>query len=167
MPRVNGQRLLGDLRRLRAFGATGTGVVRLALSPVDLAAREWLAGRMNEAGLEAAIDGVGTVYGRARQSGRALLIGSHTDTQPSGGWLDGAYGVICGLEIARALREDPATSDLAIDVASWMDEEGTYAGYLAASRARWSTISSPAPATQKVKAFQRHSRVPAMPAGRA
>lgn len=130
MPRINGARLLDDLRRLRAFGASGTGVVRLAFSPVDLAARDWLAGRMTEAGLDAAIDGVGTVHGRARRPGKALLIGSHTDTQPSGGWLDGAYGVICGLEIARALREDPATSDLAIDVAAWMDEEGSYAGYL-------------------------------------
>lgn len=130
MPRIDAARLLRDLRLLRGFGAAGTGVVRLALSPVDLAARQWLVGRMTEAGLDAVIDGVGNVYGRSRRQGPALLIGSHTDTQPTGGWLDGALGVIYGLEIARAFAENPDTAGLAIDIASWMDEEGTFAGYL-------------------------------------
>src|ERR1700744_1043244 len=85
---------------------------------------------MEAAGLVATVDGVGTVFGRSRKPGPALLIGSHTDTQPTGGWLDGALGVIYGLEIARALGESPRTQDLAIDVASWCDEEGTFAGYL-------------------------------------
>ena len=87
-------------------------------------------GRLAEAGLEARIDGIGTVFGRSRGKGRALLIGSHTDTQPTGGWLDGAMGVIYGLEIARALRESPDDRDFAVDVASWIDEEGTYAGFI-------------------------------------
>lgn len=130
LPAINPDRLLGDLRRLREFGAQGNGVVRLALSPVDLASRHWLVERMREAELDAAIDGVGTVYGRSRKAGPALLIGSHSDTQPTGGWLDGAMGVIYGLEIARALAECPETSTLAVDVASWIDEEGTFAGYL-------------------------------------
>ena len=51
-------------------------------------------------------------------------MGSHTDTQPRGGWLDGVMGVIYGLEVARALAEDPETAHLAVDVASWADEEG-------------------------------------------
>src|ERR1700690_2545380 len=63
------ERLLGDLRRLRSFGATGSGVVRLALSPVDMEARHWLCGRMGEAGLDAAIDGGGAVFGRSRKPG--------------------------------------------------------------------------------------------------
>lgn len=130
MPAINPQRLLSDLRQLRTFGARGTGVVRLALSPVDMESRRWLVGRLTEAGLEARIDGIGTVFGRSRANGRALLIGSHTDTQPTGGWLDGAMGVIYGLEIARAFRESPDTRDLAVDVASWIDEEGTYAGFI-------------------------------------
>jgi N-carbamoyl-L-amino-acid hydrolase len=130
LPAINPDRLMKDLRRLRQFGAQGNGVVRLALSPVDLEARHWLAERMTEAGLDAAIDGVGTVFGRSRKPGPALVIGSHSDTQPTGGWLDGAMGVIFGLEIARALGECPETSDLAVDVASWIDEEGTFAGYL-------------------------------------
>src|SRR5215468_5623280 len=130
MPIINPQRLLSDLRQLRAFGAHGAGVVRLALSPVDIESRRWLVGKLREAGLKAGIDGIGTVFGRSRAGGRALLIGSHTDTQPTGGWLDGAMGVIYGLEIARAFRESPESRDFAIDVASWMDEEGTYAGFI-------------------------------------
>ncbi|HXZ10050.1 MAG TPA: Zn-dependent hydrolase [Paraburkholderia sp.] len=130
MLKINPERLLNDLKRLRSFGATGPGVVRLALSPVDLASRRWLAGRMSEAGLDAVIDGVGTVFGRSRKSGPALVIGSHTDTQPTGGWLDGAMGVIYGLEIVRALAESEETKHFAVDVASWIDEEGTFAGLL-------------------------------------
>jgi beta-ureidopropionase / N-carbamoyl-L-amino-acid hydrolase len=130
LPTINPERLLGDLRTLRSFGATGPGVVRLALSPIDIDARHWLAGRMSDAGLEAQIDRVGNVFGRSRHAGPALLIGSHTDTQPTGGWLDGTLGVIYGLEIARALAESDDTRHLALDVASWIDEEGTFSGFL-------------------------------------
>ncbi|SAL37401.1 allantoate amidohydrolase [Caballeronia arvi] len=130
MLKIDPDRLLNDLRHLRTFGATGPGVVRLSLSSVDMDARRWLAGRMNDAGLTAAIDGVGTVFGRSRNAGPALLIGSHTDTQPTGGWLDGALGVIYGLEIARALAECEETRSFAVDVASWFDEEGTFSGFL-------------------------------------
>jgi N-carbamoyl-L-amino-acid hydrolase len=129
-PRINPARLLDDLKALRNFGANGPGVVRLSLSPVDMDARRWLASRMTDAGLDATIDGVGTVFGRSRKSGPALVIGSHTDTQPTGGWLDGALGVIYGLEIARALDECAATRDFAVDVASWIDEEGAFSSFL-------------------------------------
>lgn len=130
MPTIDPQRLLDDLKKLRSFGSTGHGVVRCSLSPVDLASREWLAGRLTEAGLDARIDGLGSVIGCSRNPGKALLIGSHTDTQPTGGWLDGAMGVIYGLEVARALGESEDTEHLAVDVASWIDEEGTYVGML-------------------------------------
>jgi N-carbamoyl-L-amino-acid hydrolase len=148
MASINPERLLADLRRLRTFGAQGAGVVRLALSPIDVESRHWLAARMNEAGLAAAIDGVGTVFGRSRSPGPALIIGSHSDTQPSGGWLDGAMGVIYGLEIARAFAESPGERGLAIDVASWMDEEGTFSGYLG-SRAFCGEAVEPAIATAR------------------
>jgi N-carbamoyl-L-amino-acid hydrolase len=128
--RINGDRLLDDLRTLRGFGACGTGVVRRSLSAVDMESRHWLVGRMRDAGLEADIDGMGTVLGRSGQGEHALLLGSHTDTQPEGGWLDGALGVIYGLEVARALAESDATADLAVDVASWIDEEGNFSGLL-------------------------------------
>ncbi len=129
-PQIDPDRLLGDLKTLRSFGACGTGVVRRSFSEADMAARRWLAGRMAEAGLAARIDGVGNVIGRSPNAGRALLMGSHTDTQPRGGWLDGALGVIYALEVARALAEDPASARLPLDIASWMDEEGSYLGCL-------------------------------------
>ena len=125
---IDGERLIADLRRLREFGAYGTGVVRTSLSPVDIESRHWLCRRLEEAGLDARIDGAGNVIGRSRNPGKAVIIGSHTDTQPTGGWLDGAMGVICGLEVARALSEAPATQDRAVDVASWLDEEGRFYG---------------------------------------
>ena len=125
---INGERLIADLKHLREFGAYGTGVVRTSLSPVDVESRHWLRRRMEAAGLDARIDGAGNVIGRSRNPGKAVLIGSHTDTQPTGGWLDGAMGVIYGLEVARALSEAPSTKDRAVDVASWLDEEGRFFG---------------------------------------
>jgi N-carbamoyl-L-amino-acid hydrolase len=129
---IDGERLLAGLRTLRSFGATGTGVVRPTFSADDMAARAWLRDRMTEAGLDSTIDGVGNVFGRSRRPGPALVLGSHSDTQPEGGWLDGAMGVMDAIEVARALGEDPTTADLAVDVAAWSDEEGTYSSCLGA-----------------------------------
>jgi N-carbamoyl-L-amino-acid hydrolase len=133
MPKINGERLLADLRRIADFGRYETGVHRPHLSPQDVESRHWLVGRMKEAGLEPVIDGVGTVLGRSPKSGPRILVGSHSDTQPRGGWLDGVMGVIYGLEVARALAEDPETAHLAVDVASWADEEGHW-GQMVGSR---------------------------------
>lgn len=130
MPRIDGKRLLDDLATLRGFGAKGPGVVRPAFSTEDMAARRWLRDRFAEAGLEASIDGVGNVLGRSRNAGPALLIGSHSDTQPTGGWLDGALGVIYALETVRALAADPATAALAVDAISLQDEESRFLGCL-------------------------------------
>jgi len=126
MVEINGQRLLSSLHDIRVFGKCGNGVVRQSLSEVDLEAREWLVKQLEDAGLEAGIDGVGTVFGRSPWPGKAVLLGSHTDTQPRGGWLDGTMGVMYGLEIARSFAEDPSLSQCAVDVASWIDEEGRF-----------------------------------------
>ena len=133
MPTINGERLLADLRRIADFGRYQTGVHRPHLSPQDVESRHWLAARMKEAGLEPVIDGIGTVIGKSPKTGPRILIGSHSDTQPRGGWLDGVMGVIYGLEVARALAEDPETAHLAVDVASWADEEGHW-GQMTGSR---------------------------------
>lgn len=133
MPTINGERLLGDLRRIADFGRYQTGVHRPHLSPQDVESRHWLVDRMKEAGLEPVIDGIGTVIGKSPKTGPRILIGSHSDTQPRGGWLDGVMGVIYGLEVARALAEDPETAHLAVDVASWADEEGHW-GQMTGSR---------------------------------
>lgn len=130
MPNVNPDRLLSDLATLRSIGAQHPGVVRPALSAADMQARRWLAERFTAAELESSIDGVGNVFGRSRRPGKALLIGSHSDTQPTGGWLDGALGVIYALEVVRALAEDPATAALAVDAISFQDEESRFLGCL-------------------------------------
>jgi beta-ureidopropionase / N-carbamoyl-L-amino-acid hydrolase len=121
---VNEDRLLADLRVLAEFGKVGTGVNRPAFSEADLAARRWLMGQMQAAGLETVIDGIGNVYGRSPDAVQSVLVGSHSDSVPNGGWLDGALGVTFGLEIARAARATPGT--VGIDVISFADEEGTW-----------------------------------------
>src|SRR5712691_9469628 len=123
---INYRRLLDDLRHLATFGQMGSGVHRLAFTAEDREARHWLLQRMTEAGLAAQIDGIGNVYGRSKGVAKAVLIGSHTDSVPKGGWLDGAMVVLYGLEIARARLEAGAQTDLGIDVISFADEEGTY-----------------------------------------
>lgn len=119
---IDGERLLADLNRLREFGAYQTGVHRPTYSTVDMQSRQWLADRMRAAGLEPQIDGIGNVFGRSPSDGPHVLLGSHTETQNYAGWLDGALGVIYGLEIARVLGRS-------VDVASWADEEGHYLGF--------------------------------------
>jgi N-carbamoyl-L-amino-acid hydrolase len=115
MPTINPERLLETLQTLRTFGATASGVVRPSFSAADMAARHWLCEQMTAAGLDARIDGVGNVIGCSRQRGKALLVGSHSDTQPRGGWLDGALGVGYGIEIVRAFAEDVATQHVPVD----------------------------------------------------
>jgi len=141
VPRIDSARLLADLRHLRSIGAQGIGVVRPAFSAKDMEARRWLKARYEEAGLEATIDGVGNVLGRSRQPGKALLLGSHSDTQPTGGWLDGALGVIYALEVVRALAADAATRALAVDAVSFQDEESRFVGCLG-SRSLTGTLSA-------------------------
>lgn len=123
MLNVNSVRFLDDLHRLREFGAAGVGkgVVRPAFGTADIAAREWLAEQMQVAGLEPCFDPVGNLFGLAQ--GQSLLVGSHSDSQPEGGWLDGALGVIAGLEIARAAHEAGGPP---VSVVSFQDEEGRF-----------------------------------------
>jgi beta-ureidopropionase / N-carbamoyl-L-amino-acid hydrolase len=133
MPTIDGERVVADLRRLAEFGRYKTGVHRPTYSSVDVESRHWLAGKFREAGLDPVIDGIGNVIGRNHSAQRRLLVGSHSETQPYGGWLDGALGVIYGLELACAFAKDPGCAGLGIEVASWADEEGHY-GYFLGSR---------------------------------
>ncbi|TAK88299.1 MAG: Zn-dependent hydrolase [Betaproteobacteria bacterium] len=126
MTRINGRRLIADLRRLAEFGKAGTGVNRVSFSGADIESRVWLRERFQAAGLDAAIDAVGNVRGVSAQAARAVVIGSHTDTVPMGGWLDGAMGVLYGLEIARSRIESGRQGQLGVDVVSFQDEEGTF-----------------------------------------
>jgi N-carbamoyl-L-amino-acid hydrolase len=130
MPKIDGQRVVADLKRLAEFGRYKTGVHRPTYSPVDVESRHWLADKCREAGLDPVIDGIGNVIGRSPSAGRRLLVGSHSETQPYGGWLDGSLGVIYGLELARTFAADPGCTGLGVDVAAWADEEGHYQSFL-------------------------------------
>jgi beta-ureidopropionase / N-carbamoyl-L-amino-acid hydrolase len=130
MPTIDGQRVVADLRRLAEFGRYKTGVHRPTYSAVDVESRHWLAARLREAGLDPIIDGIGNVIGYHPSAQHRLLVGSHSETQPYGGWLDGALGVIYGLELARAFAADPDCAGHGIEVAAWADEEGHYSSYL-------------------------------------
>jgi N-carbamoyl-L-amino-acid hydrolase len=130
MPQIDGARVLRDLKRLAEFGRYETGVDRPTYSEVDVASRLWLAEKYAEAGLEPVIDGIGNVFGRAEGASCRLLVGSHSETQPKGGWLDGALGVIYGLELARAFAADPELRGLGIETVAWADEEGHYGNML-------------------------------------
>lgn len=121
------ERLLGDIRSLAAIGRVESGVHRPAFSKEDMAARYWLREKMAEVGLDAEVDSIGNVFGRMRDRTHAVLIGSHSDTVPYGGWLDGAMGVIFGLEMIRAFAE--SGDGPGIDVVSFQDEEGTYLSF--------------------------------------
>ena len=143
---IDAARFLADLHELRGFGASGVGkgVVRPAFSEADIAARRWLADRIRSAGLTAKVDPMGNVFGLA--AGRSLLLGSHSDSQPEGGWLDGALGVVAALEVARCVE--------GVSVVSFQDEEGRFGGLTGSSV--WSGYTSQADA-DKVQDYQGNS----------
>ena len=115
---INPTRFLSDLHALRQFGASGVGkgVVRPAYSEADITARAWLAQKFEEAGLKVHYDPMGSLFWLA--DGPSVLLGSHSDSQPEGGWLDGALGVIAALEVARAAKESGGP---AVSVVSFQD----------------------------------------------
>lgn len=125
LARPDAGRLIDELRTLAGYGRCGTGVDRRALGAADCESRRWLVGRMREAGLAVQIDAVGNVVGRTGHA-RRIVVGSHTDTVPRGGWLDGALGVIAGLELAREIASHADDYACGIEVVSFSDEEGHF-----------------------------------------
>src|SRR5438270_8045903 len=126
---VDGARVLADLHALRSIGAYKTGVHKPTFSDAHMRSLEWLAQRLPEAGLMAAIDGIGNVIGTSMKSGPKLLAGSHLESQNFAGWLDGPLGVVYALEAARVLNADPSLKG-AVEVAAWCDEEGHFGHFL-------------------------------------
>ncbi len=140
MIKVSASRLDSRLRALARFGALpGGGVSRSAWSPPHEEARAWLVAEMRGAGLEAWIDPAGNTFGALGARGfdaahPVVLTGSHIDTVPEGGILDGALGVLAGLECLQTVREAGLHLTRPLAVAAWSDEEGRY-GSLFGSRA--------------------------------
>lgn len=141
-------RLRADLDALAQFGRDPSGgLTRPAYTPVDMEARRWLASKMADAGLEAHIDSAANVTGRLPATATngevaALLIGSHIDTVPNGGALDGALGVLAGLEVARRLQDERVIRLRPLDIVAFEDEEGRF-GAFTGSRAMLGELDSP------------------------
>ncbi|WP_327382808.1 M20/M25/M40 family metallo-hydrolase [Streptomyces sp. NBC_01207] len=123
---ISEERFLDDLVHFASIGGRPDGGVdRVAGSAADVAGRAWFAQRIVDAGLVQHVDAIGNVFGTAPGSeGPYLLIGSHTDTVPAGGRLDGAYGTIAGLEILRALHEAGHPAARSLQIVGFFDEEG-------------------------------------------
>jgi N-carbamoyl-L-amino-acid hydrolase len=130
VPADSAEFLVG-LRELSAIGATsGGGVHRLAASVEDGKARDWLAQWLRRRGFAIRIDAVGNLFGvlEWRPGAPYVLCGSHLDSQPRGGRLDGAYGVVAAAHAADRLRRQVKSSRevpaFNVAVVSWTNEEG-------------------------------------------
>ena len=125
MPSISAERLLAEIAALaRIGGRPDGGVDRLAGSDADIEGRHWFADRLRDAGLEVEIDDLNNVFGHPAGAGPWLLLGSHTDTVPAGGRLDGAYGCLAALEVVRTLRNAGHPAGERIAVADFHNEEG-------------------------------------------
>jgi N-carbamoyl-L-amino-acid hydrolase len=124
------ERLRADLEALAAIGRDPAGgISRPAWSPEHERARGWLVDRLRAAGLATRVDAAGNVFGRLGGEGAAVLTGSHIDTVPRGGPLDGALGVLAGLECLRTVAAAGARPGRPLEVAAFTDEEGRFYGF--------------------------------------
>lgn len=127
-PQVDGARLWRTLHELAEFGATEAGgVARVALTDVDRAGRDQFVEWATAVGCVVHVDRMGNLFARREGSDPSrhpVVIGSHLDSQPTGGKFDGAYGVMVGLEILRVLHESSVRTEAPIEVVSWTNEEG-------------------------------------------
>jgi len=127
---INRQRLLQDLADLGTIGRTPEGgVSRPSWSEADLEARRWLMARIQAAGLTGRVDGAGNIFGRWEAGGPVVLVGSHLDTVPNGGTLDGALGVLAGLECLRRVKEEGIRLRHPLELVAFTDEEGAFGGF--------------------------------------
>ncbi len=149
--RVDGDRLWQRLMAMAEVAPTSNGGSnRQALSDDDAAGRALFLGWATAAGCTHELDEVGNLF--VRRAGRQpdaapVLVGSHLDTQPTGGRFDGVYGVLGGLEVIERLNDLDVVTDRPIDLVVWTNEEGSrfpysmmgsgvWAGRMALSTAR-------------------------------
>ncbi len=129
MIQINAARLWQSLMDLARIGATEKGGVRrLTLTEVDREGRDQFVRWCKDAGLAVSVDGIGNIFARRAGTDADALpvaIGSHLDSQPSGGKFDGAYGVMAGLEVVRALNDAGVRTRAPLEVVSWTNEEGS------------------------------------------
>jgi len=126
---VDGDRLWQRLQTLALHGARADGGVdRPALSAIEAEAKRTLIGWGAALGLHPHTDILGNLFLRwevGAPDAPALLLGSHIDSQPTGGKYDGAYGVLAALEAVQALQAAGIRPRLPIEVVAWTNEEGS------------------------------------------
>lgn len=125
---INGTRLLKRLDDFAAIGATpGGGVNRPALGPQDQAARALLAELALDRGFRVFQDPLANLFIRrnGKNGNQPFLIGSHLDSQPTGGRYDGALGTLAAFEVLEALEDAGIETDAAIEMVAWTNEEGS------------------------------------------
>src|ERR1700733_13107939 len=126
---VNAQRLWDTLMETARFGGTAKGgIKRLTLSDDDKKVRDWFRSAAEAIGCTVTVDEVGNMF--ARRAGRVeglapLCMGSHLDTQPTGGKFDGVLGVLGALEALRTLHESGYETNAPIEIVNWTNEEGS------------------------------------------
>lgn len=127
---VDSRRVVADLQELRALTADDMGAQRVAWSPIWLKAREWFQGKLEGLPVEHHYDAAGNSWTTLKgDSDRALILGSHLDSVPNGGWLDGCLGVLTGLEVLRGFSDDfYGKPPVTIRLVDWADEEGARFG---------------------------------------
>ena len=130
---VNTSRLKVDIERLAEKGRQEKqGIYRMAFSDGDMLGRQWFKERLTEAGLDIYQDGAANIHGRLGWDDvrPSVITGSHLDTVPGAGHLDGALGVVVGLECLRRIKEENIPLRFPLEVIAFSDEEGRFGGML-------------------------------------
>ncbi len=128
---INEQRLREDVEALARIGRSKDhGIYRMAFSPGDMKGRAWFRTRIEDSGLQYFQDGAANIFARLNWDEQApgVMAGSHLDTVPGAGHLDGALGVVCALEALRCLKESGIDLRRPVEVAAFSDEEGRFGG---------------------------------------
>jgi N-carbamoyl-L-amino-acid hydrolase len=121
-------RVIADLEELAKLTSNERGAQRVAWGPVWRQTREWFTSKLGELGIVPERDGAANLWATLPgASPRSLVIGSHLDSVPGGGWLDGCLGVLAGLEVLRRERAK-GTPPITIRLVDWADEEGARFG---------------------------------------
>jgi N-carbamoyl-L-amino-acid hydrolase len=127
---VDAQAAVDLLKELRTLTADEHGAQRLAWSPVWLQARKWFESKLRELPVEHHYDAAGNSWSTLAGSAEAtLILGSHLDSVPNGGWLDGCLGVIGGYTVLRRIAEEyKGKPPVTVRLVDWADEEGARFG---------------------------------------
>lgn len=127
---VEPARVIAELKELRALTADENGAQRIAWTDTWLQAREWFTSKLDGLELDDHYDAAGNRWITLRgESEKALLVGSHLDSVPNGGWLDGCLGMMAALEVLRGFaRAYNGRPPVTVRVVDWADEEGARFG---------------------------------------